>query len=63
MKDCQCCVQDVVARADLDYSIKWHHQPNEQIAKVIGVVYHDFIYFLFTCDADFQAQEHHDYFK
>jgi hypothetical protein len=38
-EDLQCCVQDAVNKAGLDYAIKWHHQPKHLIAQVIGVVH------------------------
>jgi hypothetical protein len=38
-KDSQCCVQDAVNKAGLDYKIKWHRQPKHLITQVVGVVH------------------------
>ena len=39
-EDLQCCVQDVVSKARLDYGIKWHYQPKHLVAQVVRVVCH-----------------------
>ena len=38
-EDLQCCVQDAVNKASLNYQIKWPHQPKHIISQVIRVVH------------------------